>query len=247
MFIRQTSFYLLISLFFSGLAHAAPGWDVTSFATSPSNAPKLVAAIDEWMDASGAEYPGQVTLNFNEADGSDPATHTIIATFPSVATAEAYTQKVQTNEKMAAGWAKLMSVFEAHTTPVQTTRGTFIRNWGEIDPADSVWMHHMVTATDASAVVAALDRWMNSATGRKAPGQVHLSSVAAGGMGAPSHIVSIGYASQAEAETWQDSLSGNKDYQTFLTEISKATEYHGANLAIRVKSWGTPPAQTASR
>jgi hypothetical protein len=237
----------LCTMWFTGLAHAGPGWDVTSFATSPANAPKLVAAIDAWMAAGGKEYPGQVTLNFNEADGNDPATHTIIATFPSVAAMEAYNNKVQSNEKMSAEWAKLMKVFSDNVTPVQTTRGNFVKNWGEIDPADSVWMHHMVTASDAAAVVAAFDRWMNSPTGKKSPAQVHLSNVVAGGMGSPSHVVSIGYASQAEAETWQESLAGNQDYQTFLAAVGQVSEYHGANLAIRVKTWGNPPAQTASR
>lgn len=238
----------LLAFCFSNSAYAGPGWDVTSFATSPSNAPKLVAAIDEWMTAGGNEYPGQVTLYANEADGSDPATHTIIATFPSAAAAEAYGQKVQSNEKMAAAWARLMEVFSQNTTLAQTTRGSFVRSWGDIDPADSVWMHHMISTAQAPSVVAAMERWMNSPTGKKSPAQVHLSSVVAGGMGAPSHIVSIGYASQAEAEQWQDSLAGNKDYQAFLAEVREVSEYLGANLAIRVKAWGDSPiAQTASR
>lgn len=238
---------LFCTLWFSGLAHAGPGWDVTSFATSPANAPKLVAAIDEWMAAGGKDYPGQVTLNFNEADGNDPATHTIIATFPSVAEMEAYNQKVQSDEQLTAQWGKLMKVFTDNVTPVQTTRGSFVKNWGEIDPADSVWMHHMLSTTDAAAVVSAFDRWMNSATGKKSPAQVHLSSVVAGGMGAPTHVVSVGFASQAEAEQWQESLAGNADYQTFLESVQEVAEYHGANLAIRVKTWGNPPDQTASR
>lgn len=244
---RLIPFFYSSLLLFSGLAHAGPGWDVTSFATTPGNAPKLVAAIDEWMAAGGKDYPGQVTLNVNEADGNDPATHTIIATFPSVAAMEAYNKKVQSSEKMTAEWAKLMEVFSNNVTPVQTSRGSFVKSWGEVDPADSVWMHHMITATDPAAVVAAFDRWMNSPTGKQSPAQVHLSSVVAGGMGSPSHIVSIGYASQAEAESWQESLSGNADYQTFLGEVQQVSEYHGANLALRVKTWGDPPEQTASR
>jgi len=237
----------LCTIWFSGLANAGPGWNVTSFATSPDNAPKLVAALDSWMAAGGKDYPGQVTLYDNEADGNDPATHTIIATFPSVAAVEDYNRKVQSNEKLSAEWAEMMAVFTANVTPAQTIRGSFVKNWGEIDPGDSVWMHHMVTASDAAAVVAAFDRWMSSPTGRKSPAQVHLSSVVAGGMGSPSHVVSIGYASQAEAEGWQESLSGNEDYQAFLGAVQQVAEYHGANLAIRVKSWGDPPAQTASR
>lgn len=232
----------------SALAHAGPGWDVTSFSTTPQNAPKLVAAIDEWMAAGGSQYPGQVTLYVNEADGTDPATHTIVATFPSVAANEAFGQKVQNDEKLSAQWAKLMSVFSANTTVVQTSRGSFVRSWGDVDPADSVWMHHFVTAQNAPAVLAALDAWMNSPTGQKSPAQMHLSSVVAGGLGSPSHIVSVGYASQAEMEAWGDTLAGNADWARFLEAVGEVSEYHGANMAVRVKNWGTSPvAATASR
>lgn len=246
--IRKTLPLCLAFSLLTGLAHGGPGWDVTSFAASPQNAPKLVAAIDEWMAGAGGSYPGQVALYANEADGNDPATHTIIATFPSVAANEAYGRQIQGDEKMSAEWAKLMGVFSTSTTVVQTTRGTFVKSWGEADPADSVWMHHMITVSDPGAVVAAFDRWMNSATGKRTPGQVHLSGVVAGGLGSPSHIVSIGYASQAEAERWQEELAGNQDYATFLEAVQQVSEYHGANLAVRVKAWGTSPiAQTASR
>ncbi|MEE4382750.1 MAG: hypothetical protein V2J02_12190 [Pseudomonadales bacterium] len=71
---------ILLATLCSAQAGAAPGWDVTSFATSPQDAPKIVAAMDRWMNGAGADYPGQVTLYVNEADGNDPATHTIIVT-----------------------------------------------------------------------------------------------------------------------------------------------------------------------
>ena len=93
----------------STLAHAGPGWDVTSFSTTPQNAPKLVAAMDEWMAAGGKDYPGTVVLSVNEADGNDPATHTILVNFASVAENEAFGQKIQSNEKLTAAWNKLMS------------------------------------------------------------------------------------------------------------------------------------------
>ncbi|MEQ8858884.1 MAG: hypothetical protein RIC56_09570 [Pseudomonadales bacterium] len=232
----------------STLAHAGPGWDVTSFSTAPQNAPKLVAAIDEWMAAGGSQFPGQVTLYANEADGDDPATHTIVATFPSVAANEAFSQKVQNDEKLTAQWAKLIGVFSANTTVVETTRGSFVRSWGDVDTGDSAWIHHFVTVSDPAGMVAAMDQWMNSATGKKAPGQLHLSSVVAGGMGSPSHIVSIGYANQAEMETWNDSLAGNAEFAAYIAKLQSMSEYHGANMAIRVKTWGNDPvAATASR
>ena len=207
----------------------------------------MVAALDAWYAASGKDYPGQVTLLFNEADGTDPATHTVLQTYPSVAADEAFSQAVQSDPKIAADWAKLVAAVSAIATPVQRARGTFLGNWGDVDPADTVWMHHFFTAEDAPAVVAAIEQWMNSPTGKKAPGQMHLSGSVAGGIGSPSHILSIGNASQAEAEQWRDSLAGNSDFEAFMTAMRKATDYHGANLLLELKSWGTPPEAVGGR
>jgi hypothetical protein len=245
------TFQSLLALFMAGLlavtAHAGPGWHVNSFSVAPLDAPKVVAAIDEWFAASGKDYPGQVTLLFNEADGIDPATHTILQTYPSMAANEQFSQSLQADEKMAADWAKLLGAMSGIATPVQRAKGAFLRNWGDVDPNDTVWMHHFITTDDAPAVVAAIDRWMNSPTGKKAPGQMHLSGAVAGGLGSATHIVSIGYASQAEAEQWQDSLAGNSDFEAFMATMQGLTEYHGANLLIELKSWGNPPEAISGR
>lgn len=224
-------------------ARAAPGWESTQFAVSPQDAPKIVAAMDAFMAGSGEDYPGQVTLLMNEADGANPATHTILQTYPSVAANEAFSQKVQSDRKVLAEWMKVLEVFASVATPAQTTRGRFLRNWGDVDPSDTVWMHHFLSVSpeNAPAVVAAIDRWMNSSTGKRAPGQLHLSAVVAGGLDSPSHVVSIGNASQAEAEQWQDSIAGNADFQAFVSAMTEAAEYRGANLSIEVKSWGEAP------
>jgi len=194
----------VIALVFTGLisvaAHAGPGWTVLTFSVAPLDAPKMVAAIDKWYAAGGKDYPGQVTLLFNEADGTDPATYTILQTYPSVAAQETFGAAVQSDEKLSAAWAELLGAMATIATPVQRARGTFLGNWGDIDPADTVWMHHFITASDAPGVFAVIERWMNSPTGQKAPGQLHLSAAVAGGIGSASHILSIGNASQADAD-----------------------------------------------
>lgn len=243
---RHTS-TLIVAALLSTLAHAGPGWDVATFSVGPLDAPKVVAALDEWYAGAGKGYPGQLTLLFNEADGTDPATHTVLTTYPSVAADEAFGQSIQSDPKKMADWTKLLSTVSAIATPVQRSRGAFLRSWGDVDPTDTVWVHHFITANDAPAVVAAIDKWMNSATGKKSPGQLHLSSVLAGGVGSASHIVSVGNASQAEAEKWRDSLAGNSDFAAFMTAMNAAADYHGANLAIEVKSWGEPPQAVGGR
>lgn len=238
---------LMVTGLMTVTAHAGPGWHVNSFSVSPLDAPKMVAALDEWFAASGKDYPGQVTLLFNDADGTDPATHTVLQTYPSMAANEQFSLAVQSDEKMSADWAKLLGAVSAIATPVQRARGAFLRNWGDVDPSDTVWMHHFISTDDAPAVVAAIDRWMNSPTGQKAPGQMHLSGAVAGGIGSATHILSVGHASQAEAEQWRDSLAGNSDFEAFLAAMRDATEYHGANLLIELKSWGNAPEAIGGR
>lgn len=244
--LRLASTVLLAGLL-SATSHAGPGWDVASFSVAPPDAPKVVAAIDEFFASSGKEYPGEVTLLFNEADGSDPATHTILQTYPSVAAEEAFGNRVQSDQKMAADWAKLLTAISTVATPVQRTRGAFVANWGDIDPDDTVWTHFFLSTADAAAVLTAVDRWMNSSTGKNATGQVHLSAIVAGGIGSPTHILSFGTASQAEAEQWRESLVGDSNYDAFMVAMRAVAESHGANLLLELKSWGNPPAAAGGR
>lgn len=122
----------VIALVFTGLisvaAHAGPGWTVLTFSVAPLDAPKMVAAIDKWYAAGGKDYPGQVTLLFNEADGTDPATYTILQTYPSVAAQETFGAAVQSDEKLSAAWAELLGAMATIATPVQRARGTFLGN-----------------------------------------------------------------------------------------------------------------------
>lgn len=229
--------------FFSALAlcaaaHAGPGWEMTSFSTTPQQAPAIVSAIDKWMQNEGKDYPGQVLLQAHEADGSDPATHSVVVLYDSVAQQEAFSQQVEGSEAMMAAWMELMDAFGQNAQQVASVRGAFVKNWGDVNGDDTVWMNHAITTQDPAGVVAAMDGWMSSASGSKAPGQTRLSAVVAGGMGAPSHIVSVGYASQAEMEAWGDSLVNNEDFAQFLEEIRKVSEYHGATMVLTVQSWG---------
>jgi len=67
---------------------------------------------------------------------------------------------------------------------------------------------------------------------------VHVSGVVAAGPNAPSHIISIGYASEAEMESWMAGLQGDPAYQVLLDTLGSVAEYHGANLQREVKAWG---------
>jgi hypothetical protein len=61
----------------------------------------------------------------------------------------------------------------------------------------------------------------------------------AGGINPVSHMVSVGYASEAEMEVWADSLMGNADWAACIGAVRSAADPLGATLSRTVKTWGS--------
>jgi hypothetical protein len=92
--------------------------------------------------------------------------------------------------------------------------------------------------SDQAKFSAALDALMTSDLGKKFPGQVHLSAVVAGGMTPVSHVISVGYASEAEIEAWFAVRDPSPDWAAYQDTSDPVTDYLGGSLARQVKSWG---------
>lgn len=216
-------------------AAAEPGWQLFSLQTTPENAPKVAAALDELMASPiGKQHPGRLLLHVVMAGGASPVTHNIVSLHPSSAAREAWVAKLQQD----AAWAKFQSAYGKLAQPVSTVRYATLASWGDVEDTDAVWMAHAFDVQDPEAFAAALDRFMKSETGKKFPGQVHLSQVVAAGMSPQSHTISVGYASEAEMEEWQSSLRGNPDWRDYLVASRASSEYLGANLVREIKAWG---------
>ena len=84
----------------------------------------------------------------------------------------------------------------------------------------------------------AMSAFRETATGKSAPGQLHLSQIQAGGLDSPSHVLSIAYASQAEMEQYLDRAVGTADQQALLAAIGAVSDYRGATLQVEMKAWG---------
>jgi hypothetical protein len=67
---------------------------------------------------------------------------------------------------------------------------------------------------------------------------VYLSVVVAGGITPVTHVISVGYDSEAEMEAWTTTRDASADWATFQKESRKAAEYLGGSLARELKSWG---------
>lgn len=209
--------------------------DLFSFATTPDQVSEVIAAADKLMASSaGKEFPGRLLLQVNLANGADPATHSFIPIYKAAAEQEAFAQKLEND----AAWKRFQAALTKLTKPVAQVRHGTVQSWGDVNDSDSVWVAYAFDVSDSDAFRGALDKFMTSKTGKNSPAQVHLSEVVAGGITPVNHVISVGYASQAEMETWNDSLGGNSDWKAYIDAARKSSEYLGAGLSRSLKVWG---------
>lgn len=220
---------------FAVSATAAPGYHVNSFAVMPQNVPTLVAALDKWMATDVAKgFPGRVILNAHVADGADPASHSLVIAYSSMAENEAWLMKAQTSQEYQTLIQSFVSSIDTNH-PMQTKREAVVNSWGEADPADTILIVHSITTTDAPSVLAALNGWAASA--KSFPGQLQLTAVIAGGREAGSHSLVIAFRNLAEMETWQAENGGSAARLQLLHSLQGLSDYNGAYLLQRVKMW----------
>lgn len=223
-------------LFLGHAANAFPTWTAFGFTTTAENAPQVIAAADKFMNSPvGKEFPGLLLLQAYMANGSSPATHSFVPLYKSVADREAYVQKIMADP----AWAEFQATMARLSQPVSVVMYRTLKSWGEVADDDKVWMSYAFTVKDPVAFLATIQQFMASETGKKFPGQVHLEGVMAGGITPVTHLVSVGYASEAEMEAWAESLMGNADWATYLDASRPIVEPLGSVLVRTIKSWGS--------
>lgn len=100
----KRSFVVVLFCLLSVTVQAGPGIQVTAVSVLPQDPPKVAMALEEWMEGAGKGSKGRILLQLHVADGGDPATHSIVLMFPSVAENEAFSNKVQGSEDAMAEW-----------------------------------------------------------------------------------------------------------------------------------------------
>lgn len=239
---HRIAYVLLATLAFAASATAEPWWAQISFATTPSNAAKVIAAADAFMASEvGQTFPGRLLLQVNVADGSNPNTHAFVPIYNSAADREMFVQSLQGN----AAWTQFQGQLEKISVPGGTVQYRNLRIWGDVNDTDDTWVTHALTVSDAGAYVAALDALMASPSGQAFPGQLYLSAVVAGGISPVTHVVSVGYDSVQEMADWTDVLEGTPDWASFQGSARVVSEHLGATLGGTVKTWGPATMQQA--
>jgi hypothetical protein len=168
------------------------------------------------------------------ADGENQATHSFVTLNKSAAAGEAFSQKLIVDP----AWAQFQGALAKLGSVTSTARYRIMKSWGDISDQDVVWLSVAFTVTDQSAFLEARDRYTASETGKKFPGQGHLSAVVAAGASPVTHVITIGYASEAEMESWGSLNRASADWQAYLDASRGSAEVVGLTLSRVVKSWG---------
>ena len=231
----STRIVAIAALLLAQSAAAGPGFQLNGFITTPANAPQVLAAIDKLQSAPiMKKSKGRVLLLANLADGADPATHSFVVLYKSVAEYEDFSAELQADP----AWAEFMGTLSTLGQGAATLRIATIRSWGDLSDEDVVWRNFLFNVSNPRAFLAAHERFMNSKTGKAFPGQVHVNATVAGGMSPVSHSIVVGYESQAEMESWNESNATNPEWTAFLAELALSSEFHGSNLSRTIKAWG---------
>ena len=225
-----------LSLLIGGAAQAGSNWESYSMNVPSGEEGAVLVAIEKFMDTkAGKKMPGSYSLMISQVDGADPSTHSILWAAESVAEREKYTKSMEGN----ADWAALVASLSNATDGWSTYRMAFNKTWGDGGDTDSVWYLHALVITDVSAYERALDALMSSTVAKKFKGTMSLSTVVAGGITPASHVLSMGYANEAEAEAWNDALAGSPAYAAFEKATAGSSEYKGTSIINTIKAWGT--------
>jgi hypothetical protein len=241
---RILKFFVPIALFCAPmLASAGPGYSLATTNVKPLDIPAFIAATDKMMASTNAQkYKGRLLLLQHIADGSDPATLSIVSIYKSAAELEEFTNLMQNDPARAEYMKTVVTIGSLQSTARLST----LKSWGDINDTDTIWNAHYFTVTDPAAFMAALNAWLNSPMGKKFPGQGHLAAMSIGGVEAVNvtHVISVGYASIAEMEAYGDAVRNDPDWAKFQAALRPASTHVGADLSRTLKQWGNASMQS---
>ena len=232
---RISTFLAITLLLFSHEAGAQASWSAIGFTAPPQSTPALVAAADKFLASPvGKKFPGQLLLQTSVADGGDPATHSWVPIYESAGERQDWVATLRENS----AWSEFLWTIQQLSEPGGTILYRTVASWADINDKDTVWALHSFNVDDPARFVAAVEKLLASSTGKKFPGQAHISAVVAGGITPVTTVISVGYKSEAEMEAWVATRNASADWATYTEESSKVSEFLGTSLARTVKRWG---------
>ena len=221
---------LTVILIFSSINVAAGQvWAQYDFQVESAEAQaKIIDASNELMSSEFAKenLKGSVHLDAYISNGSSSATHSFAVLQPSMAAHQDWMMALQTSPE----GQKFYSVLNSNSTAISERINSFIGSYGTASNNDYVWLIHQLTIdpADTQRLIKAFEQVDKDIEGQF-PGQFGLSAVAFG-QDDVTHLLTVGYESVAEMESWEDQVATNEGTQKFLKTMSKFAEWKGNDL-----------------
>lgn len=204
---------------------------------NPESAANIVEATDNLMGSSFAKenFKGSLHLNTWIANGDDLATHTFAVLQPSLTDHLNWNLSLQDSKDGSA----FLSILRNNSTDLSERVNSFIQTYGNPSNEDVFWIIHEFAAkpSDLEKIINAHTR-MDKGIKDDFPGQYGLSAVAYGSDDV-THLLTVGYKSMAELESWEDQVSANKSVQDFLKTMDKMVEWKGSKVLHNSRVYDT--------
>ena len=227
---------LLITLLALSTTYISAGqiWTQYDFRVdTPESAAKIVAASDELMASKFAKnnFKGSSHLDLYLANGSNTATHSFALLQPSMAAHQEWMTSLQNSPE----GQKFFTVMNENSTPITERINSFLQSYGTASNDDVVWLIHQlnVKPSKVKALTRAFEK-VDQNTKGDFPGQFGLSAVAFGQEDV-THLLTVGYSSIEEMESWEDQLGSNKAINNFWKTFDNLGEWKGNDLLINAR------------
>lgn len=226
---------ILLTVSFS--AQAGQMWNVLELEVEAGEAGEVLAAMDKFRKTDTGKT-GQSTIHLHQSlvNGANPATHSIVALYPSRAEYE----KITTAASQTDDFPKLVKTIRKVATPIANRSNGTIKGWGTVSNDDRVWTTIYISAKNPMLFLQSMDKMMTSESSQAFPGQIWLSRTAygnAGYSGTNNLIVSIGYESQTEMEKWNEALYATPAWAEFLKTNEDNSTVVNSELSVIVKTY----------
>lgn len=225
--LKRTITSLAVGLLAVGNASADPVENVIGLnVTSPG---AFVTSMDRLFE-SGAMDGYELSLWANSFDGTNPATHTIVARFDDYEAHDRLTaQRVQ-----HLAWAQFGLAVRDLSTIKSTAMVIERLADGRMEPDHRAAVAFSVSVSDPAAYSAALSRMLDATDG---PGSTRLVEIRFGGEGA-THAVVTSAPSLAILMEWTDELFASNAYRRFAADVAPIRDVRTVSNYRLVKRWG---------
>lgn len=225
--LKRTITTLSLGLVAFGSANADPVENVIGLTVTNPGA--FVTSMDA-LFASGAMDGYELSLWANSFDGSNPATHTIVARFEDYAAHDRLTaQRIE-----HPGWAQFGLAVRDLSTVSSTAMIIERLAEGSMEPGHRAAVAFSVSVSDPAAYAAALSRMLDATDN---PGSTRLVEIRFGGEGA-THAVVTSAPSLAELNEWTDELFASQPYRRFAADVAPIRDVRTVSSYSLIKRWG---------